>query len=771
MAFQSESGLQSPISKRGLQRPGFCPSPTITTNTVPLKFSTYLYVRSPSTGSIATPCSISTDISLSEISIASDASVDLPWHALPFGSGFCVPDTYCVPTRYLQDIFRGLELRESQSQKDMAKYSSIAEGISRFHRVFDGHSEERIADAIGKLETQAQRHAKSSNTELNDALVRWKQGVVMNNFSLKLSLVERIFFTCDIRENSTLASKAVSSIVMLSVFVSTITFVLGTVPSARKSVKHWIPTVDLTCVCIFTLDFITRLVTVVHARAELLDRRFLEEVLLGQRTCQHTPAKRLAGILISPAGLIDILSVVPFWVQLGMQGMDSLVEDDTIEGQRSHASLFRILQIVRISRIFKLTAVTKADLGEDQNMVLKLFVAVVKQAAPALQLVCFLILMAMLVFGSLIWVTERGDLFLKDDPKCPLASLCTSGPVRLRLLPDGSYEMSPSQFSSIPLSFWWVLVTITTVGYGDYYPVTQAGYLIGCITILYGAVIFTIPIGVIGTTFSKQYEQFLEESLHHEARDEAKATDLSPPVSKNEDEKPAVSVLNSGPPLLVVEFKHALRQIAIAADIKHNILARWEKRFETTIRFEGLPRERPSEVLERWGACVFTTLREHITADSEEAAALAKATSAWYRLLVHAAMVYEETSAILPWNRTLFDNAWQSHARYSVAEEAYRLSSVAPPFGFRMSQSSRKHESEDDAIKGSEPLSRGEHGLEVQKKQIHDTIPGDGAVSEVASSNAATVIILSTPRLSPTLATPPVSPDPTPIEIGATRKH
>ena len=54
-------------------------------------------------------------------------------------------------------------------------------------------------------------------------------------------------------------------------------------------------------------------------------------------------------------------------------------------------------------------------------------------------------------------------------------------------------------FSSVITSFWWSIVTFTTVGYGDTYPVTTAGKFIGCITAIFGVGLHGLLIGVISS--------------------------------------------------------------------------------------------------------------------------------------------------------------------------------------------------------------------------------------------------------------------------------
>ena len=75
------------------------------------------------------------------------------------------------------------------------------------------------------------------------------------------------------------------------------------------------------------------------------------------------------------------------------------------------------------------------------------------------------------------------------------------------------HEAQPESFSSIPAAMWWSVATLTTVGYGDIYPVTVTGKILGGVIALLGVGMVALPTGILGSAF---VEEIAKESREGE---------------------------------------------------------------------------------------------------------------------------------------------------------------------------------------------------------------------------------------------------------------
>ena len=93
----------------------------------------------------------------------------------------------------------------------------------------------------------------------------------------------------------------------------------------------------------------------------------------------------------------------------------------------------------------------------------------------------------------------------------------------------------PSDFESIPGTFWWCAVTLLTVGYGDQVPITGLGKLMAGLAMVVAVVVMALPISVIGTQFTQHWVNFKKQSKR-EARTAVAYTDFQDLVASATDQ-------------------------------------------------------------------------------------------------------------------------------------------------------------------------------------------------------------------------------------------
>ncbi len=75
------------------------------------------------------------------------------------------------------------------------------------------------------------------------------------------------------------------------------------------------------------------------------------------------------------------------------------------------------------------------------------------------------------------------------------------------------HEIQPESFSSIPATMWWAIATLTTVGYGDMYPVTVLGRLFASVIAVLGIGMFALPTGILGAAFVEEIERSKKDAI------------------------------------------------------------------------------------------------------------------------------------------------------------------------------------------------------------------------------------------------------------------
>ncbi|KAG8810720.1 hypothetical protein FRC19_004352 [Serendipita sp. 401] len=169
--------------------------------------------------------------------------------------------------------------------------------------------------------------------------------------------------------------------------------------------------------------------------------------------------------------LIDLFAILPYYVEL-------LLQADTTAFFR-----FSILRVFRLLRVFRPFRYSSTIL-----LTIEVMILATRRSQHALLALLFFIVMALVVFSTLLYFIERGTW---DDT---LETFVDSEGVK-------------TQFDSIPMAAWFVLVTITTTGYGDIVPRTFFGRLMTVPLLLFGLLLVALPSFVLGREFAMVWEE------------------------------------------------------------------------------------------------------------------------------------------------------------------------------------------------------------------------------------------------------------------------
>lgn len=190
-------------------------------------------------------------------------------------------------------------------------------------------------------------------------------------------------------------------------------------------------------------------------------------------------AGRLVDFFLTPLNLVDLFAILPFYLELLLHG---LVQ---IEGST-------VVRVVRLTRLLRLLKTAK------YSDMLTLLVRVMRSSMSALQVLVFYLVLFLIFSAAFMFFFEGGDYDLTTN---------------LYWRTDQFGERSVTPFRSIPSSLWWSLITYTTIGYGEMFPLTPAGKMVAGFIIVAGLVLFAMPLAVLAANFSKVWEDHIKEKL------------------------------------------------------------------------------------------------------------------------------------------------------------------------------------------------------------------------------------------------------------------
>lgn len=146
---------------------------------------------------------------------------------------------------------------------------------------------------------------------------------------------------------------------------------------------------------------------------------------------------------VTPMALVDLAAILPAYLT-----------------SASHLLTLRSLRLVRIFRVFKLARYSTA---------MRTLGGALASKREEITVVLFVLTLLLVIAASMMYYVEN--------------------------------EAQPQAFSSIPAAMWWGVATLTTVGYGDVYPTTPLGKVLGALVAVLGAGLFAMPAAIWGAAF------------------------------------------------------------------------------------------------------------------------------------------------------------------------------------------------------------------------------------------------------------------------------
>ncbi|CAK6447753.1 unnamed protein product [Pipistrellus nathusii] len=256
--------------------------------------------------------------------------------------------------------------------------------------------------------------------------------------------------------HSGLAGKLFACVSVAFVAVTAVGLCLSTMPDIRAEEErgecsrkcHNLFVMETVCVAWFSLEFLLR----------------------------SLQAENKCAFLRTPLNIIDILAILPFYVSLlvGLAAGGAARAGASAGGNKLLERAGLVLRLLRALRVLYVMRLARHSLG------LRSLGLTVRRCAREFGLLLLFLCVAMALFAPLVHLAER-ELGARRD------------------------------FTSVPASYWWAVISMTTVGYGDMVPRSVPGQVVALSSILSGILLMAFPVTSIFHTFSRSYSELKEQ--------------------------------------------------------------------------------------------------------------------------------------------------------------------------------------------------------------------------------------------------------------------
>ncbi|XP_078524385.1 potassium voltage-gated channel subfamily V member 2-like [Lissotriton helveticus] len=245
---------------------------------------------------------------------------------------------------------------------------------------------------------------------------------------------------------SSVPAKMIAILSSVFVLVSIVAMCLSTVEELQNlniNGKACMEQVELVCVVFFSVEYLLRLVTTAD------------------------PCKFLKTVL----NIVDLVAILPFYIQMIFEHFseeaDIHLHHTDIEKMERVGQLGKVLKIVRLMRIFRILKLARHSTG------MRAFGFTIRQCYQQVCCLFLFIAMGVFTFSALMHSVE--------------------------------HDVPGTNFTSIPVTWWWAAVSLSTVGYGDTVPDTALGRVVAFLCISFGIILNGMPISILYNRFSDFY--------------------------------------------------------------------------------------------------------------------------------------------------------------------------------------------------------------------------------------------------------------------------